>query len=184
MIWRSLLAAALTAGAFLFAAFPAQAVDTKAAESKTDLRPWAGGATPALNLKDLEGVMRSIQAYRGKVVVLNFWATWCEPCREEMPSLNQLRQSLKGMPVEMFAVNVGEGEGRIGPFLGKVPVDFPVLLDRDAQVSKAWKVRLMPTTFIIGTDGRVRYSYSGSRDWADESVRATIVALAAERTAR
>ena len=59
-----------------------------------------------------------------------------------------------------------------------------MLLDRDAQASRAWKVRLMPTTFIIGTDGRVRYSYSGGRDWADESVRATIAALAAERTAR
>ena len=176
---RLSVAAALSAAAFWFASFAAPAADTM-----PDLRPWTGGATPALNLKDLEGVARSLQAYRGKVVVLNFWATWCEPCREEMPSLNQLRHSLKGMPVEMFAVNVGEGEGRIGGFLGKVPVDFPVLLDRDAQASKAWKVRLMPTTFIIGTDGRVRYSYSGARDWNDEAVRATIAALAAERTAR
>jgi peroxiredoxin len=95
-----------------------------------------------------------------------------------------LKQSLKGLPVEMFAVNVGEGEGRINAFLGKVPVDFPVLLDRDAQASKAWKVRLMPTTFILGVDGRVRYSFPGGRDWADPSVRATIAALAAERTAR
>ena len=87
VVIRLSLAAALTAAAFLFSAFPVQAAE---------LRPWAGGATPALNLKDLEGVTRSLPAYRGKVVVLNFWATWCEPCREEMPSLNQLRQSLKG----------------------------------------------------------------------------------------
>ena len=173
------LAAALTAAAFLFPAFPAQAAETKA-----ELRPWTGGPTPALRLKDLEGGSHSLEAYRGKVVVLNFWATWCEPCREEMPSLNRLRHSLKGLPVEMFAVNVGEGEARIAGFLGKVPVDFPVLLDADSQVSRAWKVRLMPTTFIIGTDGRVRYTYAGGRDWADESVRARIAALAAERTAR
>ena len=173
------LAAALTAAAFLFAGFPAHAADTKAG-----LRPWTGGATPALRLKDLEGGTRSLEAYRGKVVILNFWATWCEPCREEMPSLNLLRQSLKGLPVEMFAVNVGEGEARIAGFLGKVPVDFPVLLDADSQASRAWKVRLMPTTFIIGTDGRVRYTYAGGRDWADASVLAKIAALAAERTAR
>ena len=178
MICRS-LAAGLTAAAFLFPAFAVPAADTK-----VELRPWTGGPTPALRLKDLEGGSRSLEAYRGKVVVLNFWATWCEPCREEMPSLNQLRQSLKGLPVEMFAVNVGEGEARIAGFLGKVPVDFPVLLDADAQVSRAWKVRLMPTTFIIGTDGRVRYTYAGGRDWADASVISKIAALAAERTAR
>lgn len=175
MIRPLLAAAALIAAAFLFAAFPLHAAE---------LKPWTGGATPALDLQDLEGAQRALHAYRGKVVVLNFWATWCEPCREEMPSLNQLRLSLKGMPVEMFAVNVGEGEGRINAFLGKVPVDFPVLLDRDARASKAWKVRLMPTTFILGTDGRVRYSFSGARDWSDPTVRATIAALAAERTAR
>jgi thiol-disulfide isomerase/thioredoxin len=174
-----LLAAVLSAAAFLFAAFPAQPADAKA-----ELRPWTGGPTPVLRLKDLEGASRSLEAYRGKVVILNFWATWCEPCREEMPSLNQLRKALEGKPVEMFAVNVGEGEARIAAFLGKVPLDFPVLLDADAQVSRAWKVRLMPTTFIIGTDGRVRYTYAGGRDWADESVRARVAALAAERTAR
>lgn len=179
MIRSFLPAAALTAAAFLFSASAAQAADTKA-----ELRPWTGGPAPALNLKDLEGAARPLDAYRGKVVILNFWATWCEPCRDEMPSLNQLRQSLKGMPVEMFAVNVGEGEGRINAFLGKVPLEFPVLLDRDAQASKTWKVRLMPTTFILGPDGRVRYSYAGGRDWNNASVRATISALAAERTAR
>ena len=178
------MAAALTAAAFLFPLASAQAADAKVGDAKPELRPWAGGPTPALALKDLEGAARPLSAYRGKVVVLNFWATWCEPCREEMPSLNQLKQSLKGLPVEMFAVNVGEGEGRINAFLGKVPVEFPVLLDRDTQASRAWKVRLMPTTFILGTDGRVRYTFSGGRDWADPSVRATIAALAAERTAR
>ena len=65
-----------------------------------------------------------------------------------------------------------------------MPVDVPVLLDRNSQVSRAWKVRLMPTTFIIGTDGRVRYSVTGERDWADESVRAKIAALAQERGGR
>ena len=169
------LLAALGSAASLLAAFAAPAAD---------LKPWAGGPTPALELKDLQEAPHRLATYRGKVVVVNFWATWCEPCREEMPSFNRLRQSLAGKPVALLAVNIGEGEGRIAEFLKKVPVDFPVLLDRDAKVSREWKVRLMPTTFIIGTDGRVRYSYAGERDWADDSVRSKILALAAEPVKR
>jgi cytochrome c biogenesis protein CcmG/thiol:disulfide interchange protein DsbE len=149
-----------------------------------ELKPWTGGPAPALGLKDLEGASQSLQAYRGKVVILNFWATWCEPCRDEMPSFNKLRRSFEGRPVAVLAVNVGEGEGRIGEFLRKVPVEFPVLLDRDAKASRDWKVRLMPTTFIIGRDGRVRYSYAGERDWDDATVRAKVAALAEEKTGR
>ena len=173
-----LLAAALAA-AILFPASHVVGAEKKPAE----LRPWSG-ATPALSLKDLGGAQHKLEAYRGKVVILNFWATWCEPCREEMPSFNRLRKALEGQPVAMFAVNIGEGEGRINEFLAKVPVDFPVLLDRDSQLSRAWKVRLMPTTFILGTDGRIRYTFAGERDWADESVRSKIAALAQERPAR
>ena len=169
------LAAALLAAAFLF---------PPALLAAGELKAWAGGPTPALGLTDLAGATHRLDAYKGKVVIVNFWATWCEPCREEMPSFNRLRKSLDGQPVEMFAVNVGEGEARINAFLGKVPVDFPVLLDRDAQASRTWKVRVLPATFIIGTDGRVRYSYSGARDWAEDSVRARIAVLVRERPGR
>ena len=168
-------AAAVLAAAFLFLALPALSAD---------LKPWTGGAAPALDLKDLEGKSHKLADYRGKVVILNFWATWCEPCRDEMPSLNRLKGALQGKPVALFAVNIGEGEARIEGFMKKVPVELRVLLDRDAQASKAWKVRLMPTTFVIGTDGRVRYSFAGERDWADEETRARIAALAAERPGR
>jgi peroxiredoxin len=168
------LAAALLAAAFLYPLHEARAAE---------LKPWSG-PTPAFELKDLEGKAHRLEAYRGKVVIVNFWATWCEPCREEMPSFNRLRKSLEGQPVVMFAVNYGEGEGRIAPFLAKVPIDFPVLLDRDSQVARAWKVRLMPTTYIIGTDGRIRYGYAGERDWADNAIRAKVSALAKERPGR
>jgi thiol-disulfide isomerase/thioredoxin len=148
-----------------------------------ELKPWTD-PTPALELKDLEGKTHKLDAYRGKVVILNFWATWCEPCREEMPSLNRLRKSLEGQPVVMFAVNYGENEPRISQFLAKVPVEFPVLLDSSSNVGRAWKVRLMPTTYIIGTDGRVKYGYAGERNWAEESIRAKIIAFAQERPGR
>ena len=174
------LAAALLAAAFLF---PAGSI-TAATGLPRPWTPWPGGPTPALGLKDLNGADHALEAYRGKVVILNFWATWCEPCREEMPSLNRLRKSLEGQPVAMLAVNVAEGEARINEFTGRIPVDFPVLLDRDSQAAKAWKVRVLPTTVIIGTDGRVRYTYVGGRDWNDESVRATIGSLVKERAGR
>jgi thiol-disulfide isomerase/thioredoxin len=149
-----------------------------------DLRPWTGGPAPGLELKDLAGATHKLEAYRGKVVVLNFWATWCEPCRDEMPSLNKLRQAVAGQPVVLLAINVGEDAARIAAFTGKVPVEFPILLDREARASRDWSVRLMPTTFILGRDGRIRYTYAGGRDWADATVRARVAELAAGKTGR
>ena len=99
------------------------------------LKPWAGGATPALELADLQGTKHTLAAYRGKVVLVNFWATWCEPCREEMPSIERLRASLEGRPFVVLAVNLAEPESRIRKFLEAVPVGFPVLLDRDTQTA-------------------------------------------------
>jgi thiol-disulfide isomerase/thioredoxin len=172
------------AARLLSAAVLAIAAVVAQAAPPVELKPWAGGPTPALSLKDLEGTAQPLQSFRGKVVVLNFWATWCEPCRAEMPSLNKLRQSFEGKPVVVLAVNVGEGEGRIKEFLGKVPVEFPVLLDRDAAASKAWKVRMLPATFILDREGRIRYSHAGERDWDAPDVRAKVTALVEAKTGR
>src|SRR5690242_9980366 len=111
------------------------------------LKPWPGGPTPPLALGDLAGREYRLADYRGKVVVVNFWATWCEPCREEMPSMKALRASLAGRPFEVLAVNLGEPESRVRRFLEQVPLDFPVLLDRDSAVAKAWRARVLPASF-------------------------------------
>ena len=74
----------------------------------TELKPWTGGAAPALALEDLSGKPHDLAAYRGSVVLVNFWATWCGPCRDEMPSIERLRTSLAGRPFTVLAVNVGE----------------------------------------------------------------------------
>ena len=168
----------LAAAVLAIAAVAAQAAPP------AELKPWAGGPAPALSLKDLEGAAHSLQAHRGKVVVLNFWATWCEPCRDEMPSLNKLKQSFDGKPVVVLGVNVGEGEGRIKAFLDKVPVEFPVLLDRDAAASRVWKVRMLPATFILDREGRIRYSHAGERDWDAPEVRAKVTALLDAKSGR
>jgi thiol-disulfide isomerase/thioredoxin len=135
-----------------------------------ELKPWSGGAAPPLNLRDLQGNRHDLAAYRGKVVLVNFWATWCEPCRDEMPSMQRLAEKLAGKPFAVLAVDMGEGEGRVKEFMSRVPIQLTVLLDRDSSVTKAWKVRILPASFLIGRDGRIHYSTLGDLDWADETV--------------
>ena len=142
-----------------------------------ELKVWAGGAPPPLELQDLEGRPHRLQDYRGKVVLINFWATWCEPCREEMPSMNKLRASLAGRPFAVLAVNLAEPETRIRDFMRRVPMDFPVLLDRDTSAAKAWKARVLPASYLVDPDGRIRYSVLGELDWTRERVRKTILEL-------
>ena len=140
-------------------------------------KPWTGGATPALELSDLQGAKHRLSDYRGKVVLVNFWATWCEPCRDEMPSIERLRASLEGRQFVVLAVNLAEPESRIRKFLEAVPVGFPVLLDRDSQTTRAWQAKLLPATYIVGPDGRIRYRHVGELDWSKPEVRNLILGL-------
>jgi len=142
-----------------------------------ELRSWSGGATPPLALQDLEGRPHRLADYRGKVVLVNFWATWCAPCLSEMPSIGKLRAALAGRPFAVLAVNLGEPESRIRRFMEQVPLDFPVLLDRDTAAAKAWRARILPASFVVGPDGRIRYSVLGEIDWTEERVRKLIAAL-------
>src|SRR5256885_113511 len=128
------------------------------AGAAADLRRWDGGATPPLALEDLAGRAHSLADYRGKVVLVNFWATWCEPCREEMPSIERLRNSLKGQPFEVLAVNLAEPLSRIEKFVAQLPLGFPLLRDRDGAAGKAWRAKLLPPGFPIAPDGPNRHA--------------------------
>lgn len=139
-----------------------------------ELKPWAGGATPPLALRDLGGREHKLSDYRGKVVVLNFWATWCEPCREEMPSMQRLQDKFAGRPFAILAVDFGEGAPRVREFLAKLPVKFTILLDRDISVSGAWKVKVLPTTLVIDAEQRIRYSVIGDLEWDSAAVEGAI----------
>jgi len=136
-----------------------------------ELKPWTGGAAPPLALQDLGGTQHSLERYRGKVVLVNFWATWCEPCRAEMPSIDRLRRSLEGRPFEVLAVNLAEPLSRIEKFVDAMPLGFPLLRDRDSTVSKAWKAKLLPASYLVGRDGRIRYVAYGELDWESDPVR-------------
>jgi peroxiredoxin len=142
-----------------------------------DLKLWTGGPPPPLALKDLDGRQHRLVDYRGKVVLINFWATWCGPCREEMPSIQELKNKLAGRPFVVLAVNLDEPESRIRKFLTQMKLDFPILLDPDRKVAKGWNARILPATFIVGPDGRVRYSLVGEINWANEHIVARISEL-------
>jgi peroxiredoxin len=145
--------------------------------SAQSLKEWSGGATPALALSDTEGKGHGLADYRGKVVLVNFWATWCGPCREEMPSMEALRASLQGRPFVVLAINVGEGARAARAFADKMSLQFPLLLDQDTKTTKVWGARILPASFVVGPDGKIRYSYLGAIDWTDAGVRSAIEGL-------
>jgi len=146
------------------------------AAGAADFQPWTG-PTPELRLQDLEGREHRLADYRGQVVLVNFWATWCAPCRAEMPSIGKLRRSLDGLPFVVLAVNLGEPVSRIEKFMAQVPMDFPVLLDPDTTTARAWKARFLPASYLVDGDGRVRYAHYGDLDWAGPEARAKVLEL-------
>ena len=135
-----------------------------------ELKAANGARAPALALKELNGTAHDLARYRGKVVLVNFWATWCEPCRDEMPSIQRLRDKLAGQPFAVLAVNVDEPASRVSAFLEKTKLDLTVVLDPGKSVTKAWNARILPASYIVGRDGRVRYSVTGDIDWGDARV--------------
>jgi peroxiredoxin len=128
--------------------------------------PKVGEIAPDFMLKKFEGDTISLADYRGKVVFLNFWATWCPPCVEEMPSMEMLYQKLQGREFEILAINVGEeGEKIIRPFMGKHSLTFPVLLDPNKKIYGLYGLTGIPETFIIDKNGIVDSKIIGGQDW-------------------
>ena len=132
---------------------------------------------PDFSIEDMDGAVHTLSAYRGKVVILNFWATWCPPCREEMPSMERAWQRLRHEDIVMLAVNVGEDEDSVFEFTANYPVEFPLLLDRESAVIRDWPVRGLPTTFVIDPQGKIVYRAIGGRDWSAPGVLQKIRAL-------
>ena len=120
---------------------------------------------PEFELPGEDGKTYRLSDFRGRVVVLNFWATWCPPCREEMPAMERAWQKVKAKGIVLVAVNVGEDDDQIFQFLGDFPVTFPILLDRKGEIVKRYPVIGLPTTFIIDLAGRVTHRAVGTRDW-------------------
>ncbi len=159
-----------SAGTFFAALLVTAVFAAPAFANAPALVKWSGGKTPALVLVDADGLERKLGEWKGKTVVVNFWATWCEPCREEMPSLERLRAKLGDGRLAVVAVNVGESPERVARFRKDVAISFPVLFDREGETARSWQVRGYPTSYVLGPDGRIRYYFVGELDWARDDV--------------
>lgn len=125
--------------------------------------PLPGYPAPAFTLQDLAGKMVRLDQFKGRVVVLNFWATWCPSCRQELPGLEVFWREVqtKGLPVQILAVNIKEDPGTVRDFLEKNGYTFPVLLDTQGEVADTYLVQYIPTTFFIGQDGKIKQKLVG-----------------------
>jgi peroxiredoxin len=132
---------------------------------------------PDFNLPDTSGKMHRLSDYRGKVVIINFWTTWCPPCREELPSMNRAWEKIREQGIAMLAINMGEDEDTIFIFSADYPTDFPVLMDQSGEVIEQWPVKGLPTTYVIAPDGRIAYRAIGSREWDDADLLDKVRAL-------
>lgn len=132
---------------------------------------------PDFTLTDLDGEPHTLSDYRGKVVIINFWATWCPPCRAEMPSMQRAWEQIQPEGMIMLGVDVGEDEDTIFAFTANYPVEFPLLMDQDSAAVAQWPVRGLPTTFVIDPAGRVVYRAVGGREWDNADILAQLRAL-------
>ncbi len=144
----------------------AAASGTARAELRDGLAVAYGApAAPPLQLRDLSAARVRLADYRGRVVLVNFWATWCPPCIEELPGIARLWDALNPQGLEVLAVNLGEEAARVQRFLdGFEPtLRFPVLLDSDGEAFQTWNARGLPKTYVVDKTGRVRYTAEGGR---------------------
>jgi peroxiredoxin len=123
-----------------------------------------GTAAPDFTLRALSGPNMRLQEQRGQVVLVNFWATWCGPCRKEMPHLNRIADKYKSSGLVMLGVNVDDDVRNAAEVAAKLGVRFPVLLDTDKKVSRLYDLNAMPSTLVIDRSGRVRYLHRGYQD--------------------
>ena len=142
--------------------------------------------TPAADfqLPDVAGGMHRLHEQRGKVVFLNFWATWCPPCVHEMPMMEQLRQTLSQQPFVVWAVNMQERQAQVARFMSENRLYFPALLDADGAVSARYRVRGLPTTYLIDCTGNVAGWVVGPREWTNDATRTLLAALLNDATCR
>jgi len=139
-----------------------------------ELVPSSGAQAPPLALRDLAGRDIRLADFRGRTVIVNFWATWCAPCVKEMPSLQRLRDRLAGDGLTVIAVNYQENAARIQPFLDRMRLDLTVVRDHDGSVRDAWDVNVFPTTFVVNPNQRIALVAVGEIDWDDAQVEARI----------
>jgi len=138
------------------------------------------GAAPDFTLKSHTGENLRLSEHRGEVVMINFWASWCGPCRQEMPLLEELYTEYQPLGFTILGVNVEEDSSKARELLKDIPVSFPVLFDTQSKVSKLYDVVAMPSTVLVDRDGNVRYLHHGYKPGYEESYQQQVRELIRE----
>jgi len=139
-----------------------------------------GQAAPDFTLKNQQGTNLNLAEQRGEIILINFWASWCGPCRKEMPVLQKLQDKYQDLGVQVWGINV-EQENQAGKdFLADLDLRFPIFFDQTNSLSKTYQVEAMPTTVIIDRDGNVRFVFQGYKDGFDKKYAAAIKQLIRE----
>jgi peroxiredoxin len=142
--------------------------------------PAAASPAPDFTLKTLDGPALRLAEQRGQVVLVNFWASWCAPCKGERPHLNALADKYRNTGVVLVGINVDDDPKKAAAEAQKLGIRFPVLLDTDKAASKAYKLEAMPTTVLVDRDGQVRHVHQGYRPGYEATYDAQIRALVKE----
>ena len=133
---------------------------------------------PGFSLPDLSGQQRNLDEFEGKVLLVNFWASWCRPCIEEVPGIRRLMEVMADAPFAVIGVNVGESERRVQATVERLRMEFPILLDKDSAAFKDWGANVLPTAYILDRNGRVRYVGRGPLEWDRDDIVDRLVQLA------
>lgn len=178
------------------AAFPKQISNALAILSqadKTALRPYQETAskakrkkglrvkkitftTPPLNLNDIDNKTHNLEDYKGKAIIVSFWASWCRPCIDEMPSLVKLKKKYQN-DLEILAVNIREDKQTILKFTDGMNINFPLILDSDNKTAEDWRVYVYPSNYLLDKQGNIQYAATGALDWQEEEIDAIIKRL-------
>ncbi len=134
-------------------------------EPPKGIRHYEIGKAPEFSVSDMDGEPFTLESTRGKWVFLHFWASWCGPCREEMPAIQRMTSTFENENLEIVLINTAEDEDTIFSFLGEIGMDMNSLMDADGLVTEKYKPRGLPTTILIDPNGNVQYQAIGGRDW-------------------
>ena len=153
------------------------AADDKKPVSPTEIDRLDNSSAPEFSLKDLNGKPVTLSSLKGKVVLLNFWATWCPSCTSEMPSLNRLHNDMKNRGFEAVAISTDRSANEVREYIAKKSFNFQILMDEGRAVTRKYKVFSLPTTFLINKNGIIVQKFFGEYDWADPDIRKKIEKL-------
>ncbi len=141
------------------------------------LEPYAA---PRLELNDMDGAAYDLQDDKGALIFVHFWASWCVPCREEMPAIQRMTEILAPEGLKIALINTAEDEDTVFTFLATLAPELRPLMDRDGQATEAWKPRGLPATYVVDQQGQVRYQALGGRAWDESAYLEFLRALIAE----